>query len=201
MAKSKFIGLIVPGGKFSLEDWEPESGHTDDGRIISPEKSVHDVPTVGQPSVTEDEIAELFMSESLEGGFLGRKLLDRLGNVVKEVNALMSAQNDAPRFKALVDEAERLGGPAHKERILRMAGCRLVLAKIFYMNPDHPTFINANFYVRQELDSAPNFPLLMAFCAWWNAKLDAKIHHVLTDASRMFSVDELRAAAAQYDLN
>jgi uncharacterized protein Usg len=201
MAKSKFIRIIVPGAKVNLEDWEPESDTPDDGRIISPDKSARELPTLGQPSVTEDEIADLFMSESLEGGILGRKLLDRLGNVVKEVNALVAAQNDAQRFKALVDEAERLGGPAHKERILRMAGCRLVLAKIWYMNPDHPTLINGNYYVRQELDSAPNFPLLIAFCAWWNKTLDGQIHHVVTNASKVFSIDELRAAAAQYELS
>ena len=188
-----------PDKPFSLEDWEPGNGG-EGVPIFTAAKPLRDVPTLGQPAMNEDEIAELFMSESLEGGIFGRKLLDRLGNVVKAVNSLVAAQNDAQRFKALVDEAERLGGPEHKERILRMAGCRLVNARIWYMHPDRPTLINSKWYFRQELDAAPNFPLLMAFCAWWNATLDGKIHHVITDNTRVFSIDELRAAASQYNL-
>ncbi len=53
---------------------------------------------------------------------------------------------------------------------------RLTTAEILYHLPDHPVLLQS--YIWQELDVAPEFPVLRKFLAFWERELDGKLHSV-----------------------
>jgi len=68
---------------------------------------------------------------------------------------------------------------------------RLTTAEIFYHLPDHPTLLQT--YVWQDYDLAPKFPVLSEFLAFWEKKLDGRLHSV-----RLASVSLISAGALQH---
>lgn len=74
---------------------------------------------------------------------------------------------------------------------------RLTTAEIHYWRPDHPTLLQQ--YVWQELDIAPEFPILSRFLRFWERELDGRLHTVRvasaalrTPADFTWVEDELR---------
>ena len=65
---------------------------------------------------------------------------------------------------------------------LQMRAYRLTTAEILYHMPDHPALLQS--YIWQELDLAPQFPVLRKFLEFWEHNLDGKLHSV-----RVASVD------------
>ncbi len=57
---------------------------------------------------------------------------------------------------------------------------RLTTAEILYHKPDHPWFLQT--YVWQELDVAPQFPVLKKFLTFWEKNLEGKLHTVTVAA-------------------
>lgn len=53
---------------------------------------------------------------------------------------------------------------------------RLTTAEILYHKPDHPWFLQT--YLWQELDLAPQFPVLKKFLTFWEKNLEGKLHTV-----------------------
>jgi uncharacterized protein Usg len=53
---------------------------------------------------------------------------------------------------------------------------RLTTAEILYRLPDHPVILQS--YVWQELDKAPDFPILKKFLDFWERTLDGKLFSV-----------------------
>lgn len=53
---------------------------------------------------------------------------------------------------------------------------RLTTAEIIYHMPDHYHLLQS--YIWQELDLAPNFPVLKGFLDFWERSLDGKLHSV-----------------------
>ena len=53
---------------------------------------------------------------------------------------------------------------------------RLTTAEIIYHLPDHPVLLQT--YIWQELDKAPEFPVLKKFLDFWERELDGKLHSV-----------------------
>jgi len=53
---------------------------------------------------------------------------------------------------------------------------RLTTAEILYHKPDHPWFLQT--YLWQELDIAPQYPILKKFLKFWEENLDGKLHTV-----------------------
>ena len=60
---------------------------------------------------------------------------------------------------------------------------RLTTAEILYHLPDHPAILQS--YIWQELDIAPKFPVLNKFLAFWESKLDGKLHSVKVASAKL----------------
>jgi uncharacterized protein Usg len=69
---------------------------------------------------------------------------------------------------------------------LRLRGYRLTTAEILYRLPDYPAMLQS--YLWQELDIAPEFPVLKKFLHFWETSLDGKLYKV-TVASRALIAD------------
>lgn len=53
---------------------------------------------------------------------------------------------------------------------------RLTTAEILYHLPDHPDLLQS--FVWQQLDLAPDFPVLRRFLDFWAHNIDGKLHSV-----------------------
>jgi uncharacterized protein Usg len=74
---------------------------------------------------------------------------------------------------------------------------RLTTAEILYHMPAHPSLLQT--YVWQNLDLAPQFPVLNKFLLFWEKKLEGRLHSVkiasaqlITPAQFTFAKGELR---------
>jgi uncharacterized protein Usg len=65
---------------------------------------------------------------------------------------------------------------------------RLTTAEILYHLPDHPNVLQA--YIWQELDIAPQYPVLHKFLDFWNRDLEGRLHSV-----RVASVSLIKPAS------
>lgn len=66
---------------------------------------------------------------------------------------------------------------------LQLKDYRLTTAEILYRMPDHPAVLQA--YIWQELDLAPEYPVLRRFLEFWDRELDGKVHSVRIATSRL----------------
>jgi len=73
---------------------------------------------------------------------------------------------------------------------LQIEGYRLTTAEILYHMPDHPGLLQT--YVWQDLDIAPQFPVLQKFLAFWERQLDGKLHSVRVGATKLIGPSEWR---------
>jgi uncharacterized protein Usg len=64
---------------------------------------------------------------------------------------------------------------------LQMRDYRLTTAEILYHLPDHPGLLQS--YIWQELDLAPQFPILRKFLDFWEHNLDGRLHSVRVGAA------------------
>ena len=53
---------------------------------------------------------------------------------------------------------------------------RLTTAEILYHLPDHPSLLQS--YIWQDLDMAPQYPVLRRFLRFWEQSLDGRLHSV-----------------------
>ena len=65
---------------------------------------------------------------------------------------------------------------------LQMQGYRLTTAEIIYHLPDYPRLLQS--YIWQELDLAPQYPILKKFLDFWEDNLDGRLHSVKLSALR-----------------
>ncbi|MCB5944842.1 usg protein [Acidocella sp. KAb 2-4] len=68
---------------------------------------------------------------------------------------------------------------------LQLRDYRLTTAEILYHMPDHPGLLQS--YIWQELDLAPQYPVLRKFLAFWTRNLDGKLHSVRVGSSRLIT--------------
>lgn len=70
--------------------------------------------------------------------------------------------------------------PRHVQPNTRLArqlqGYRLTTAEILYHMPDHPAVLQS--FIWQDLDIAPDYPVLKRFLDFWARELDGKLHSV-----------------------
>ena len=63
--------------------------------------------------------------------------------------------------------------------LLQLRNYRLTTAEIIYRMPDHPAVLQS--YIWQDLDLAPEFPVLKKFLAFWERNIEGKLkgylHH------------------------
>jgi uncharacterized protein Usg len=82
---------------------------------------------------------------------------------------------------------------------LQLDGYRLTTAEILYHLPDHPNLLQS--FVWQDLDIAPQFPVLHKFLAFWQGSLDGKLHSVRVASAKLISPAEIRHASHLRHLN
>ena len=66
---------------------------------------------------------------------------------------------------------------------LQLRGYGLTTAEIIYRMPDYQAILQS--YLWQELDLAPNFPVLMKFLEFWAKNLDGRIHSVTVGSTKV----------------
>src|ERR1700761_5602522 len=72
---------------------------------------------------------------------------------------------------------------------------RLTTAEILYHLPDHPSVLQS--YIWQELDLAPEFPVLHKFLDFWGRNLDGKLYSVRIVSAGIMTPRELRFAGTE----
>lgn len=81
---------------------------------------------------------------------------------------------------------------------LQLRNYRLTTAEILYHMPDHPALLQS--FLWQELDLAPDYPVLRKFLEYWQANLDGKLHSVKLATQTLITPGEVRHAAADFRL-
>lgn len=76
---------------------------------------------------------------------------------------------------------------------------RLTTAEILYHLPDHPAVLQS--YIWQELDLAPDYPVLRRFLDFWNRELDGKVHSVRVGSAGLVTAGEWRHPKALLELH
>jgi uncharacterized protein Usg len=82
---------------------------------------------------------------------------------------------------------------------LQMCNYRLTTAEILYHMPDHPNLLQS--FVWQQLDIAPEFPVLRRFLNFWERELEGKLHSVKVGHTTIITPGELRFAKASFELH
>jgi uncharacterized protein Usg len=82
---------------------------------------------------------------------------------------------------------------------LQLRSYRLTTAHILYHLPDHPSVLQE--FVWQNLDLAPQFPVLMKFLDFWQGQLDGKLHSVRVASCQLIKPAEVRHAQGRFLLN
>jgi uncharacterized protein Usg len=81
----------------------------------------------------------------------------------------------------------------------QMQNYRLTTAQILYFLPDHPSLLQE--FIWQHLDLAPKFPELHKFLAFWDEKLDAKLHSVRVAHCQLIKPAEVCTVQGQFHLH
>lgn len=75
----------------------------------------------------------------------------------------------------------------------QMCGYRLTTAEILYHLPDHPSLLQS--FIWQELDMAPEFPVLRKFLDFWKRSIEGKLHSVRVGAADIITPPGWRAGS------
>jgi len=76
---------------------------------------------------------------------------------------------------------------------------RLTVAEILYHMPDHPNLLQS--YVWQDLDLAPEYPVLRKFLTFWERELEGRLHSVRVAHNRIITPGEARFLDAEFRLH
>lgn len=68
---------------------------------------------------------------------------------------------------------------------LMLEDYRLTTAEILYHLPDHPSLLQC--FVWQELDIAPQFPVLTRFLGFWEKEIEGKLHSVKIASAKLIT--------------
>lgn len=77
---------------------------------------------------------------------------------------------------------------------LQLRNYRLTTAEIIYRMPDHPGLLQS--FIWQDLDLAPDFPVLRRFLDFWQRNLDGKLHTVRVANCQLIHTAEFRMPGA-----
>jgi uncharacterized protein Usg len=81
----------------------------------------------------------------------------------------------------------------------QLRGYRLTTAEILYRLPDHPVMLQS--FIWQDLDLAPQFPILKKFLRFWQSSLDGKLHSVRVASCGLISRAELDVVGLELTLH
>ncbi|WP_428375805.1 usg protein [Lichenicoccus sp.] len=82
---------------------------------------------------------------------------------------------------------------------LQLKDYRLTTAEILYRLPDHPAVLQS--YIWQELDLAPQFPILRRFLDFWRREIEGKLHSVRVGSVTVIKAPEVRLAGSVFTLH
>lgn len=82
---------------------------------------------------------------------------------------------------------------------LQLRGYRLTTAEIIYHLPDHPHLLQS--FIWQQLDLAPEFPVLRRFLDFWTHSIDGKLHSVKVAHAPLVTPGRIRHAAVSLRLH
>ncbi len=82
---------------------------------------------------------------------------------------------------------------------LQMQGYRLTTAEIIYHLPDYPRLLQS--YIWQELDLAPQYPILKKFLDFWEDNLDGRLHSVKLASREVVRPSEFRLANVELTMH
>jgi uncharacterized protein Usg len=77
---------------------------------------------------------------------------------------------------------------------LQLKDYRLTLAEILYHMPDHPGLLQS--FIWQDMDIAPDYPILRRFLGFWQRELDGKLHSVKVASNPLITPGDLRYTGA-----
>lgn len=81
----------------------------------------------------------------------------------------------------------------------QLGNYRLTTVEILYRMPDHPAVLQS--FIWQELDLAPEFPVLRRFLDFWDRELDGKLHSVRVASAGLVTPGEWRHPGAYMRLH
>ena len=81
----------------------------------------------------------------------------------------------------------------------QLEGYRLTTAEILYHLPDHPHLVQS--FIWQELDLAPQFPVLRKFLAFWENNIEGRLHSVKVAQASLITPAKLGYATASFTLH
>ncbi len=81
----------------------------------------------------------------------------------------------------------------------QLRGYRLTTAEILYRLPDHPVMLQS--FIWQDLDLAPQFPMLKKFLHFWETNLDGKLHSVRVASRGLIADSELKLVGREFALH
>ncbi|MBS0644444.1 MAG: usg protein [Acetobacteraceae bacterium] len=76
---------------------------------------------------------------------------------------------------------------------------RLTTAEILYHLPDHPALLQS--FVWQDLDLAPQYPVLRKFLDFWHREIDGRVHSVRVGSAGLIQPAKMRHAGALLTLH
>ena len=82
---------------------------------------------------------------------------------------------------------------------MQLRDYRLTTAEILYRLPDHPEILQT--YIWQELDLAPQFPILRRFLDFWHRELDGKLHSVRVASAELIRPAQFRHPGAFFHIH
>ncbi|MGH7125140.1 MAG: usg protein [Stellaceae bacterium] len=83
--------------------------------------------------------------------------------------------------------------------ILQLTGYRITTAEILYHLPDHPALLQS--FVWQQLDMAPDYPVLRKFLDFWTRNIEGKLHSVKVAQAPLISPGRMRHAQISLSLH
>ena len=88
---------------------------------------------------------------------------------------------------------------SHANMHHQLNGYRITTAEILYHLPDHPALLQS--FVWQQLDMAPDYPMLRRFLDFWTRHIEGKLHSVKVASAALITQGELRHANASFSLH
>ena len=82
---------------------------------------------------------------------------------------------------------------------LQLINYRLTTAEILYHLPDHPSLLQS--FVWQNMDLAPEYPILRRFLDFWVGNIEGKLHSVKVARMPIVTAGELRHAGMSLNLH
>jgi uncharacterized protein Usg len=127
-----------------------------------------------------------------ESAFCALSSLDSHGTATASFS-LTTGEDDRERPDA------RTGNEGYMANLeLKLRGYRLTTAEILYRMPDHPAVLQT--FIWQELDIAPEFPVLNKFLHFWETSIEGRLHSVRVAARGLISDADLKMAAGEFSL-